>query len=238
MSAPNRSWPWTCLPLLCCLAITETVRAAAYDPCTGVTPGGTSLIPFARTTLSTPDSTTITNQLNAQFGAPWQYTWGTNLGGSIALNTYNAIDQQRGANCLHGADINLTWTHDALDTTFEIQIEGSASHIQWIQVVHRSHENITRFGGEWSVDPPAGRVIRGVVQENAPFYYNEGERAASFNQSGTEINFTFADKPRISHPEVNTFHGDSTFYLILATWDGNFTPGVNPHTVTLRDTYV
>jgi hypothetical protein len=270
MSALKRSFGCYCAVLFfvaCCAfrpqpghgAAVVQPPAADFDPSVPcptpeITPGGTDLINngvVQAKAMNAADQANIGGKLQAQFGAPWQYTWGANLGGTLTVTDYKAVDEHNGAKCLHGADFAATYSH-AWDAGFQAAVQGDWTHLQWIQVAQLSHQAIADYGaGEWVVDPPAGVWIDyngdkkkqdNEIQDSAPFYYNSWETHADLKWGpGGEpqwVELNFDDTPRFSHPEVDTWHGDVTFYLFLATWDGNFTPGANPHNVTIHDAFV
>jgi hypothetical protein len=214
------------------------------------TPGGTDLINKGLVqvqNLGAAAKAALAGVLNAQFGAPWTYTWGDNLGGSLFVKEYEAVDVHDGDYCLHGADFSVTYSQ-SWDVLSSI-LEGDWKRLQWIQLIDRSHQAIADAGGQqWGVDPPAdkwidyndnGKVDSGEIQDKAPFYYNSWETSANlvWDRGGTNlrVELDFADYPRSPHDELIPWHGDKTFYLFLATWDGNFNPGASPHNVVIRD---
>jgi len=198
-----------------------------FDPCEGgLTPGGTWLIDDGDVdylSLSTAEKQEIYNDITGQFDPAWEYAWGSSLGGDIHVDQYFAVDDDgydKYGNylCAHGADIVVHYEDITVPT---------GKTVDWLQVYTESGQAVQYPDPyKWTVDPPPGITIDGVVQDQAPFYYNQGENATPSR---------FSDSPRDYHLEALPWSGGVTFYLFLASWDGTYTPGTYPHTVTLHD---
>jgi hypothetical protein len=197
----------------------------AHADCHGVTPGGTDLLDggeVKRLRLTAEEKLAIWKDIQKQFGSPWSYRPGASLGGNLYVRLYKAYDEHKGSKCWHGAEFKAQ--HDVSPP--------SGRQLEWLQVYKESG------GAEsdpytYTVDPPPGawidenengEVDPGETMDDAPFYYNKDENPGYFY-----------DRPGSAHPEAQPWSGSVTFYLFLASWDGDFNPGTYPHTITVHD---
>ncbi len=205
----------------------------SHEDCGGVTPGGTDILGggFVRALdLSGSEMQQIWQDINGQFDSAWSYTMGPSLGGDLYIERYYAFDRHVGAKCLHGAEFKARFANVTAP-------EGTV--VDWFQLFKLGGQaqspNGYPPGPGWIIDPAKdvwidmnGNGIEdpGERQDRAPFYWNQNE---------VPDRKILSDAPQQPHPESTPWEGSMTFYLFLATWDGNYTPGQYPHTITIHD---
>lgn len=240
--APKRFF---CLGCAWLLTISVAAQATTINPpdtgaggvltvssqCKGVTPGGTTLLNNG--VLSPVDVAatwpTIWNDVKNQFSSNWTYTY-TNvadLGGSINVVDYKALDSEDGASCTHYAILLLYYDGITAPT---------GQTLDWIQVYKKSGQaqDPPGYGKQtgWSFDPPKGVTSNGTTNDKAPYYYNKGDKhyepGITINIDGKDTkvpdNQVFYDKPQQVHTEANAWEGDESFDLFLVSYP---TPGAN-----------
>jgi len=211
-------------PLLADLTLHTGPGMVPFDPCQGgLTPGGTWLLNGGEVKLlglSTSEWAEIENDIIGQFTPGWTYTRDGSLDGDLWVLQYEAFDYEYfdtagNYRCKHGAEITVNY--DKI-----VAPEGQI--LDWLQVYTESGGSVTQQGPyKWTADPPAGSVIDGNEQDQAPFYYNQYEMASAHH---------FWDKPSDPHLEALPWAGSVTFYLFLVSWSGDY---ASPGQITVYD---
>jgi hypothetical protein len=155
-------------------------------------------------------------QTFGEFGPEWAYQLAPSgaLNGLLCVERYEAFDGP-GA-CQHGGRL---WS----------RLSGvggvpPGETLNWFQVYREWGNSVSRGHreGDWTIDPGRREVVGGTPEDDAPFYYNEGEQFYDPN-SGSWI---FRDAPSDRIPDARVPHsGGIDFVTLIASWDGNYSPG-------------
>jgi hypothetical protein len=182
-------------------------------PCPHPTPGYTRTLDMTWVGLDdlTPYLDVLNSQpVNDQFDGDWHYeTPSGGFSGTLSIPIYFPFDSSTKfpPYCLHGCAIELSLAGLSLP---------ASQHFQWLQYFNESGSSGNRQN---TIDPPAGAVVDGKVEDGLPFYYNATE-------SGWESTF-FSDAPSDRRRDATSHAGGVSFVTLLTSWDGSDPTGVN-----------
>jgi len=247
MRTPRRTWLASLVffvavaPAAASISIEQLAHNSAnwqgFDPCTGVTPGGTSLAiggdvgywpaesyPDVIVALQWQFGTTTIHLGNGATGERdqediWTFQWGDadDLNGTLTIDHYKAYDTHKGAECRHGAEFSCHYMPAANDP----------ENLAWVQVFEASYNKLGIPAGTSIVDP-----FPNDGTDDAPFYFSDKDDPKKFYYPDTvpEGALIFGDTPGASHWEKDSYSVWLRLNLFLASWDD-----ATPHDLTIHD---
>ncbi|MCC6695380.1 MAG: PEP-CTERM sorting domain-containing protein [Candidatus Hydrogenedentes bacterium] len=202
----------------------ETDNYLPFDPCEGgLTSGGTWLLDLEYFHPDESDEIwvdldwSLTDQYESYVdeGDPddpnddrtinWNYELAPlALGGILTIDWYQAVDDEAGSICFHGAEI----------VAYYDRADGEdALNLDWIQLYNE-------FGG--SVFSPYEYTVDGNVPgDTDPAYYQPGDGPwipDGYTLTGDYGDMVWTDGPYDSHLEANSWAGGVEFYIVLASY--------------------
>ena len=198
-----------------------------YEPCLGITPGGTWLNPLEYLPRENDYTNDLLAALYGQYGVNtsnedytliYQYSVAdSSLTGTMLIDWYQAVDEHSGQHCYHGAEIVAYYDYG----------EGEEDlGLDWVQLYDE-------FGG--SVVSPYDFTVDGS-HDQSPAYYAPGY--GPWTPSGYSLDpnhdMTWSDGPYDRHEETKPWMGGVEFYMFLASF-GDMYPDPNSNSVFYQD---
>ncbi len=186
-----------------------------YDPCEGVTPGGTWLNDLEYLDLGATSNNTLSGNilagLNSQYSIRdymggsllYQYTLASShLSGTMSIDWYKAFDREVGSQCLHGAEISAYYDYETNEANLGLD---------WVQLYYEH--------GQSDFVPLDSYEVDGTGDEHPAYYSStQGPWTPPGHTLETGHDMTWTDGPQDVHPEVNAWNGGVDFYMFLASF--------------------
>jgi hypothetical protein len=182
-----------------------------FDPCVGVTPGGTSISPLEYLPRQNEYTDDMLAALYSQYGIDtsnddytivYQYSVSDiSLTGTMLIDWYQAVDDHAAQYCYHGAEIVAYYDYGSGEDTLGLD---------WVQVYDET--------GDSSVSPYEYTVDG--AHDQSPAYYAPGY--GPWTPPGYTLasghDMTWTDGPYDRHVETQAWAGGVEFYMFLASF--------------------